>query len=113
MSVFVSLSESPFRNSNFSGCTVHVVRQKEQHVAIFLIDRVNQVSSAGTYRHYWESPTVFKKNLNASKPSNQSKGLDGNIGCRDKLVQKVKSALQHVVLAPWRSGPVEIFYIPL
>ena len=41
MSVFVSLSGSPFGNCNFSGCTVHVVRQKEQHVAIFLIDRVN------------------------------------------------------------------------
>ena len=28
---------------------------------------------------------VFRKNLNASKPSNyQSKGLGGNIGCRDK-----------------------------
>ena len=28
---------------------------------------------------------LFKKNLNASKPSNQSKGLGGNIGfCRDK-----------------------------
>ena len=26
----------------------------------------------------------LKKNLNASKPSNQSKGLDGNIDCRDK-----------------------------
>ena len=41
MSVFVSLSESPFGNNNFSGCTVHVVRQKEQHVAVFLINRVN------------------------------------------------------------------------
>ena len=40
MSVFVSLSESPFGNSNVLGCTVHVVRQKEQHVAI-LIDRVH------------------------------------------------------------------------
>ena len=28
---------------------------------------------------------LFRKNLNASKPSNyQSKGLGGNIGCRDK-----------------------------
>ena len=26
---------------------------------------------------------VFKKNLNAPKLSNQSKGLGGNIGCRD------------------------------
>ena len=26
----------------------------------------------------------LKKNLNASKPSNQSKGLGGNIGCSDK-----------------------------
>ena len=26
----------------------------------------------------------FKKNLNASKPSNQSKGLSENIGCMEK-----------------------------
>ena len=26
----------------------------------------------------------LKKNLNAPKPSSQSKGLDENIGCRDK-----------------------------
>ena len=26
----------------------------------------------------------FNKSLRASKPSNQSKGLDGNISCRDK-----------------------------
>ena len=32
-----------------------------------------------------QHPSVFlKKNLNASKPSKQSKGLGGNIGCRDK-----------------------------
>ena len=28
-------------------------------------------------------------------------------------VQKVKSASHHVVLAPWRSGPVGMFYNPL
>ena len=48
MSVFVSLSESPFGNSNFSGCTVvHVERQKEQRVVIFLIDRVNIYNNLG------------------------------------------------------------------
>ena len=34
----------------------------------------------------------------------QSKDKDNGI------IQKVKSALQHVVLAPWRSGPVGTFY---
>ena len=28
---------------------------------------------------------LFKENLNASKPPDQSKGLGGNIGCRDKI----------------------------
>ena len=32
----------------------------------------------------------LKKNLNASKPSNQSKGLGGNIGCRDKTLHSIE-----------------------
>ena len=32
---------------------------------------------------------------------------------RSGPVQKVKIALQHVVRAPWRSVPVSKFYIPL
>ena len=35
------------------------------------------------YRSTGQS-VILKKNLNASKPSNQSKGLGGNIGCRVK-----------------------------
>ena len=33
---------------------------------------------------------MFKENLNASKPSDQSKGLGGNIGCRDKNLYLVR-----------------------
>ena len=50
MSVFVSLSESPFGNSNFSDCRVLVVRHEEQHVANFLIDRVNIYNNLGILR---------------------------------------------------------------
>ena len=45
MGVFVSLLESPFGNSNFSECKVHVMRQEEQPIAIFLIGRVNIYNS--------------------------------------------------------------------
>ena len=31
-----------------------------------------------------EAPIVFRKNLNAAKPPEQSKGLGGNIDCKDK-----------------------------
>ena len=60
MSVFVSLSESPFGNINFSGCTVHVVRQKEQHVAIFLIDRVNIYNNLCLLRQSRNLTYLFK-----------------------------------------------------
>ena len=32
---------------------------------------------------------MFKENLNASEPSHQSKGLDGNIRCRDKSLREM------------------------
>ena len=34
--------------------------------------------------NYFVYRCLFKENLNASKPSDQSTGLGGNIGCRDK-----------------------------
>ena len=39
----------------------------------------------------------FKENLNASKPSDQSKGLGGNIGCRDKNLYMVLKGFPNVV----------------
>ena len=39
-----------------------------------------------------KSPHVFKKNLNASEPSNQSKGSGGGIGCRDKTSTGIKKS---------------------
>ena len=39
----------------------------------------------------------FKENLNASKPSDQSKGLDGNIGCRGKNLYMVLKGFPNVV----------------
>ena len=51
--------------------------------------RARASSCADRYENHTRSPLLlsllFRKNLNASKPSNyQSKGLGGNIGCRDK-----------------------------
>ena len=38
-----------------------------------------------------------KENLNASKPSDQSKGSGGNIGCRDKNLYMVSKGFPNVV----------------
>ena len=40
---------------------------------------------------------LFEENLNASKPSNQSKGLGGNISCRDKNLYMVLKGLPNLV----------------
>ena len=41
----------------------------------------------------------LKKSMNASKPSNRSKGLGGNIDCRDKSSYGIKKVSQcsHIV----------------
>ena len=40
---------------------------------------------------------IFKENMNASKPSDQSKGLGGNIDCRDKNLYMVLKGFPNVV----------------
>ena len=42
-------------------------------------------------------PKMFKENLNASKPSDQSKGFGGNIDCRDKNLYMVLKRFPNVV----------------
>ena len=42
------------------------------------------VLSVHSYHDTASAAALFKENMNASKPSYQSKGLGGNIGCRDK-----------------------------
>ena len=41
------------------------------------------------YKLFSDVVLYLKKKLNASKPLNQSKGLSGNIGCRDKSIERV------------------------
>ena len=40
---------------------------------------------------------LFIENLNASKSSDQSKGLGGNISCRDKNLYMVLKGLRNLV----------------
>ena len=48
----------------------------------------------------------LKKNLNASKPSNYSKGLGGNIGCRDKNSTTIVVAFETL------RRQVRVFFLP-
>ena len=48
---------------------------------------------------------LFKENLNASKASDQSKDLDGNIGCRDK------NLYGSMALLSWYIITLTVFYV--
>ena len=50
----------------------------EQDWQPYPVDQYSAICDGHTYIH------TLKKNLTVYKPYNQSKGLGGNIGCRDK-----------------------------
>ena len=58
----------------------------EHHCRFLFVRRVRRTRYVFSFR------MEFKENLNASKPSDQSKGLGGNIGCRDKNLYTVLKA---------------------